>query len=81
MAALLDWLSTALLAYLAAGLLFAVPFAFLWAGRVDPTARGGTLGFRLVIVPGVIALWPILLRRLLTGREPRENNAHEGARR
>jgi hypothetical protein len=43
-----------LLAYAAAGLGFAVAFA---------STRGGTLGFRIAIVPGAAALWPFLLRR------------------
>ena len=47
-------------AYAAAGLLFAVAFAWRGAGVVDPAARKGTLGFRLLIVPGSAALWPVL---------------------
>ena len=81
MATLLDWLSIALLSYLAAGLLFGVLFVCLWAGRIDPAARHGTLGFRVVILPGAIALWPILCRRLWLGREPRERTAHDGVQR
>ena len=79
MTTLFDWLSVSLLIYLAAGVLFAVLFVSIWVGRIDPAARGGTLGFRLVILPGVIALWPLLLRQLLTGREPHEQNPHEEA--
>ena len=55
-------------AYLALGLLFAVPFAARWAGRLDPAAKAGTPGFRLLIVPGAILLWPLLLGRLLRTR-------------
>jgi hypothetical protein len=55
-------------AYLALGLLFAVPFAARWAGRLDPAARLGSRGFRLLIVPGAMLLWPLLLHRLLKTR-------------
>jgi hypothetical protein len=55
-------------AYVALGLLFAVPFAARWAGRLDPAARAGTPGFRLLIVPGAVLLWPMLLTRLLKTR-------------
>jgi hypothetical protein len=79
MITLFDWLTVSLQIYLAAGALFALPFVGNWVGRIDPSARGGTLGFRLVILPGVIALWPLLLRRLLTGRAPQEHNPHEEA--
>ena len=79
MTTLFDWLSVSLQVYLAAGALFAILFVSIWVGRIDPAARGGTLGFRLAILPGVVALWPLLLRRLLTGREPHEQNPHEEA--
>jgi hypothetical protein len=54
--------------YLGVGALFAVPFVARWAGRLDPAARAGTLGFRLLIVPGTVLLWPWLVRRLLGAR-------------
>ena len=49
--------------YLAAGLLFGVPFVLRGVDRIDPDVRGGTRGFRLLILPGVVALWPLLVRR------------------
>ena len=51
--------------YLAAGVLFAVPFAWRGAGALEPVAREGTWGFRLLILPGAITLWPVLLLRWL----------------
>lgn len=59
------FLAQVLAVYLAAGLVFALPFAFRWAGRLDATARAGTLGFRLLIIPGSMLLWPWLAARLL----------------
>ncbi|HWA15020.1 MAG TPA: hypothetical protein VG817_01205 [Gemmatimonadales bacterium] len=50
--------------YLVAGALFAIPFATRWAGRLDPVAANGTIGFRLLLLPGAILLWPLLLARL-----------------
>lgn len=50
--------------YLAVGAAFALPFAFRWSGRLDPVASHGTIGFRLLIIPGAILLWPLLLIRL-----------------
>lgn len=49
--------------YAAAGLVFAV--FFLWRGvaRLDSAAAGSPLGFRLIILPGVVALWPLLAWR------------------
>ena len=46
--------------YGAAGVAFAVPFALKGAGTIDPAAKGGTWGFRLLTFPGVVALWPLM---------------------
>lgn len=64
--------------YLALGVVFAVPFLVRGLRRIDPATAGGTLGFKLVILPGVVALWPLLARRWLSGRTapPEERNAH-----
>ncbi len=69
--------------YLGAGLLFAVPFLWKGVGRIDPVANAPTLGFRLIILPGVVALWPLLARRWLSGatHPPVECNAHRKAAR
>jgi hypothetical protein len=74
-------LVTALYVSLAVGALFAIPFVLVGAGRIDPTARTGTWGFRLLILPGAVALWPLLAARWLRGGgPPEERGAHrEGA--
>jgi len=52
-------------AYAAAGLLFASVFVTLGVSRMDATARGSRWPFRLIILPGAAALWPLLLLRWL----------------
>ena len=52
-----------LAAYGALGALFAAAFVSAGVRRVDPNARHSPLGFRLIIVPGAAALWPLLLVR------------------
>ena len=47
------------LLYVVAGILFGIPFVFVWIGRLDPAAKAGSWGFRLAILPGVVALWPV----------------------
>lgn len=73
-----SWLVTAAAAYLGCGSLFAPWFAWLGVQRVDPVARDSTLGFRLLILPGVVALWPLLALRWAAGsaHPPRETTAH-----
>ena len=56
--------------YSALGLLFAVPFVARGVKRIDPSAVEGTWGFRLLIVPGVVALWPLMLARWIRRQEP-----------
>ncbi len=66
--------------YVACGLVFAPFFVWRGAGRLDPAAKSAGLGFRLIVLPGAAALWPVLLRRWLAGRPtPTERNAHRDA--
>jgi hypothetical protein len=74
------WLVRALGFYVGLGLLFAAPFVLRGVDRIDPGAKGASWGFRLIIVPGVVALWPILLRRWWSAAPPpAERNAHRAA--
>ena len=47
--------------YAAAGLVFALPFLRKGAARLDPAAEGVSVATRLLWLPGVVALWPVLL--------------------
>jgi hypothetical protein len=57
--------------YLAAGLLFGVAFVTVGVVRIDPAARGTSVAFRLVILPGSVALWPALAVVWVRRREER----------
>jgi hypothetical protein len=54
--------------YAGCGLLFAVLFLALWCKSFDPSAASGTWGFRVVIIPGLVALWPLMLAKVLAVR-------------
>ena len=64
--------------YLVAGIVFAVSFVLFGVKIIDSRAASASWGFRLVIVPGSMALWPLLLRRWMTGvhEPPEESTAH-----
>jgi hypothetical protein len=64
--------------YAGAGLAFAVPFVLRGVERIDSQARGAGWGFRLILLPGVVAFWPVLLRRWIAGNPepPEERNPH-----
>ncbi len=68
-------------AYLALGVVFALLFLLRGVERLDPAVRGSSVGFRLVVLPGVVTLWPLLLWRWARGRRgvPVEANAHRRA--
>ena len=65
-----EWLVNLLGAYAAFGLLFAAVFVTWGIGRIDPAAKGSGIGFRLIVLPGVVALWPLLLKRWIRARGP-----------
>jgi hypothetical protein len=63
--------------YAAIGLVFALFFVTRGVTRIDPTAIGGSTGFRILILPGVVAFWPLLMRRQQeSAPPPGEHNAH-----
>ena len=49
--------------YLLLGIAFAIPFLLKGLTKVDEGAHGGTLGFKIIIVPGIIVFWPTLLKK------------------
>ena len=67
--------------YVAMGAVFGAYFLVRGLERIDPRARGAGWGFRLAVLPGMIALWPIILRRFISGSSvpPEEHNAHRDA--
>jgi hypothetical protein len=52
-----------LFVYLACGLAVGVPFVLRGVDCVDASARRASLGFRLLILPGTVALWPVMLTK------------------
>lgn len=57
-------------AYALTGVVVAVAFVILGIGRVMPQATV-TLGARLLLLPGAVALWPLVLARWLEARRHR----------
>ena len=68
----------ALYLYGIAGLVFAIAFVTTGVKRIDSQAIGTGVAFRVLIFPGSAALWPLLLRRWISGtaEPPEERNPH-----
>jgi len=63
--------------YALAGVVFALLFLPRAALRVDPRLGGAPWTVRLLILPGVIALWPVMAWRWASRRPaPVERNPH-----
>ena len=54
-----------LILYLAAGLLFSLPFLTRWIHLLDEATHDTSVTFKLTILPGCIVFWPVLLKKLL----------------
>ena len=64
-------------AYTLVGFLFGVLFVPRAAARMDPGLTHAPITVRLLILPGVIALWPLLAVRWARGASaPVERNPH-----
>jgi hypothetical protein len=64
--------------YAGLGSVFAVSFVWLRVQRLDSEAQGSGIGFRLLILPGVAAFWPMFLYRWRQAMAdpPVEKNPH-----
>lgn len=65
---------------------FGIALAIYWLAsgleRFDPHARETSLGLKLLLLPGLSALWPLFLHRQLRGEQlPEEHTAHRAAAR
>jgi len=76
---IIGWLLAILGAYVLCG--FVIGVVFVWKGveKIDPDAKNASIGFRLIILPGVIAFWPLLAQRWRSHATapPPEKTAHK----
>ena len=64
-------------AYALVGVGFAVLFLSRAVARIDPGVAGAPRTLRLLIFPGVVALWPLFFMRWIAGAgQPIERNPH-----
>ena len=64
-------------AYAVVGVAFALMFLTRGVTRLDPRVAGAPKTLRLLILPGIVALWPLFAWRWIAGaHEPIEDNPH-----
>ncbi len=59
-------------AYFAVGVPFAIAFVARGAAAIDAVAEHAGWGFRLLILPGSAALWPLLLNKWIAAARTAE---------
>ena len=59
-------LGTAAGVYLIVGAVVAIPLHLAGLRRIDPAVTDSGIGFRMLVTPGMVALWPLLLVRWRT---------------
>ena len=63
--------------YVLVGVAFASMFLPRGVTRLDPRVAAAPKTLRLLILPGIVALWPLFAWRWIAGaREPIEDNPH-----
>lgn len=67
-------------AYALLGLLIGGEYLFRGAARLDAAADGASIWFRLIALPGGIAVWPLFLVRRMSGRKVDAASADDHAR-
>ncbi len=60
--------------YFAAGFVFAIPFVIKGVTKIDGGAIGSKWGFRLIIIPGTIVFWPLLLKKWIAVNKQKQAN-------
>jgi hypothetical protein len=51
--------------YLGLGAVFVIPFLIKGIQKVDEGTKGSTIGFKIMIIPGSIVFWPVLMKKWL----------------
>jgi uncharacterized membrane protein YphA (DoxX/SURF4 family) len=71
---ILNFFLTAISVYLIGGIIFAVIFIVKGVDKLDESARGSSIGFRIIIIPGTVIFWPLLLKKWLDSQKPEHHD-------
>jgi hypothetical protein len=60
--------------YLVCGFVFAMAFIFKGVQVIDEGAKDSTAGFKMIIIPGCVIFWPLLLVKWITASKIRRHD-------
>ena len=60
-ATIIQWIFTGIRVYLICGFFFSLAFIFKGVKVLDEGSHGAGIGFKLIIIPGCMVFWPLLL--------------------
>jgi hypothetical protein len=55
--------------YIIVGAFFSLPFLIKWLPSMDEAAHDAHWSFKIVLLPGTIVLWPLLLAKFIHFRK------------
>jgi len=58
-----------IMAYICCGIVFTIAFLIKGIANTDEAAHGSGWGFKMIIAPGIIALWPALLMKWVKAKQ------------
>jgi hypothetical protein len=64
--AILEWIAL----YALIGGIVSALFLLFGVTRIDHAAKGTGILFKLMVLPGLVALWPLVILRWLSGGQP-----------
>lgn len=67
--ALIQFSFTLAAIYLLIGFVFAILFVIWGVTKIDESASGSSIGFRLIIIPGSAVFWPFLLKKWIQAQK------------
>lgn len=78
---MIEYLIFGVFIYLALGFIASFYISFWCIKKLDPAAKEGTIGFKLLILPGLCVFWLLFILRLRKELKepPIEDNTHRKA--
>lgn len=59
------WIAYFIYLYLGLGLIWSLYFVFIGVNKLDADMKSASLSMRLILIPGSIGLWPLLMYKTL----------------